>query len=419
MIYSEEKELDQVSSVSAEKIRAFVLEQAKSLRPEKLDAESVPFWKGLKEQGTELWLDTGDSDAASDIWVGDFTALTTNNTLLNTEIQKGIYDDLIPEANELLADIEIGLRVIEIAFILNAVHALRLVARFDTRVSVELHTAVAHDLKATIAYAKRFHDISPDRFIVKIPLTPTGLIATRQVRDLGIPVNFTLGFSARQNLFATALSRPSYVNVFLGRLNAYVADNELGTGDMVGEKATIASQRVIRDIAKTNPEPTKHIAASMRTAQQVADLAGVDVYTMPIKVADTARKNLNSSWTDRTQEDYPVEFKSSAIAKQVSILWDISPEENQAAQALGKFLPTSGNMLVEQLHARGIKSLFPYLSPQDYKTLADEGKIPKHATWSKRIEAGEIAIDTIANLAALESFKKDQVALDDRIRGLI
>jgi transaldolase len=47
------------------------------------------FWQNLRETGTELWLDTGDMDEAARNWTREMTALTTNNTLLNTEIQKG------------------------------------------------------------------------------------------------------------------------------------------------------------------------------------------------------------------------------------------------------------------------------------------------------------------------------------------
>ena len=37
--------------------------------------------------GSELWLDTGDIEAAAEPWTEEFTALTTNNTLLNAEVQ--------------------------------------------------------------------------------------------------------------------------------------------------------------------------------------------------------------------------------------------------------------------------------------------------------------------------------------------
>src|SRR4051812_9954513 len=59
---------------------------------------SSPFWRGLRALGSELWLDTGDIAAAGALWTSEFSALTTNNTLLNKEIQTGVYDRLIADA---------------------------------------------------------------------------------------------------------------------------------------------------------------------------------------------------------------------------------------------------------------------------------------------------------------------------------
>ena len=50
-------------------------------------------WSKLREIGTRLWLDTSDIEMAKELWSSEFEALTTNNTLLNKEVQKGIYDD--------------------------------------------------------------------------------------------------------------------------------------------------------------------------------------------------------------------------------------------------------------------------------------------------------------------------------------
>ncbi|MCH7646660.1 MAG: transaldolase, partial [Nitrospinae bacterium] len=51
---------------------------------------------------------------------------------------------------------------------------------FDADVSVELHTNLARDAEVSYQYGKRFHAICPDRFTVKVPLTPEGLIAARR-----------------------------------------------------------------------------------------------------------------------------------------------------------------------------------------------------------------------------------------------
>jgi transaldolase len=384
-------------------------------------SQSDPFWKGLKNTGTELWLDTGDIDAAESLWNDEFTALTTNNTLLNNEIQKGIYDELIEKAGKLLGDLSIEERIMEIAFILNGSHGLNLVNRFGGYVSVELHTASARDIDMTVHYARRFHKISPERFIIKIPLTPEGLIATRLLRDEGVPVNFTLGFSARQNYLASAFAYPSYVNVFLGRLGAYVADNALGDGNMVGEKATISSQRHVKAVSAQNGKPTLQIAASMRSAAQVKDLAGVDVYTMPVKVATAAKEELTGSWESCVDREYEVSFNPGIDEQSsgLSVLWDVSDSLIAFAEKLDSQPPATGDELVERAHGSGAGDLFPRMSPEDKRRIAADGKIPVHKNWKKRIEKGELAVDSLLNLAGLASFTVDQGKLDDRIRGLI
>jgi hypothetical protein len=61
-----------------------------------------PLWRQLRRVGTELWLDTGNLDEADRQWTGEFSALTTNNTLLNREVQQGTYDALVHQAADLL-----------------------------------------------------------------------------------------------------------------------------------------------------------------------------------------------------------------------------------------------------------------------------------------------------------------------------
>ena len=293
-------------------VHDFVLE--KSAREEKtLSFSEDSFWKGLRGVGTELWLDTGDMDAASKVWTREFSALTTNNTLLNKEVQKGIYDDVVRDAGRLLGSLDEPQRVMEIAFILNALHGLRLVKRFNALVSVELHTATADDVDAAVSYGLRFSRISPKNFIVKVPFTAAGFISTRTLRGEGIPVNFTLGFSARENYLIARFASPSYVNVFLGRLNSYVVDNALGDGLMVGEKATLASQAAVTKVSREAKKPTREIAASMRGGSQVRDLAGVDVMTIPTATAAEAREKLDGKWTSKLEESYRVALAPGVI----------------------------------------------------------------------------------------------------------
>ena len=99
-----------------------------------------------------------------------------------------------------------------------------------------------------MAFARRYFEIEPDHFFVKLPLTPDGFVAARILGREGVRVNFTLGFSARQNYLAAEFAKPWFVNVFLGRLNQLVEENKLGSPENVGEKAALASDEIIKDI---------------------------------------------------------------------------------------------------------------------------------------------------------------------------
>jgi len=387
---------------------------------------SKDVWKKVEESGSRLWLDTGDIEEATNLWCEEFSGLTTNNTLLNKEVQKGIYDELIARtAEDVRAEVPEKDLIIEIAFVLNAYHALKLVRTFGCAVSVELHTDLAHDVERTYTYAHRYWRICPKHFVIKVPLTPEGHIATRRLSAEGVPVNFTLGFGARQNYLATALGRPGFVNVFLGRLNSYVLDNGLGDGKFVGEKATLASQKGVAELRQTLKVGTMQIAASMRSGEQVATLAGVDVLTMPVKVArefeeSDGELDTVSAEAERAFEidlALGVEERTSGLAT----LWEIPDSFKEAVKALvghgGKDL--TSRSLQAFFIERGFPDLFPQWSEEDIATVQQDGKIPKLEHWTERLATGEVGLDALINLSGLYAFVADQKAMDERIRGMI
>ncbi len=55
----------------------------------------------------------------------------------------------------MLPDLDMQERIIEIAFILKAMHGLKLAETFRGKVSVELHTDMAHDIDRLVCYADR------------------------------------------------------------------------------------------------------------------------------------------------------------------------------------------------------------------------------------------------------------------------
>lgn len=392
-----------------------------------LALKEKPAWDKVRALGTRLWLDTGDIDEAKALWCSGFEALTTNNTLLNREIQKGLYDDFIRETAKTLqkaaSELDERQLILEIGFTLNAYHGLKLAEMFDARVSVELHTDLGHDVDASVAYGKRYYDICPERFYVKVPLTPAGLLAARKLGRLGVPINFTLGSSARQDYVAALLAQPRFVNVFMGRLNAFVADNRLGDGRNIGEKATLAAQRELLKLRDAGRTRTVLIGASMREGAQVPALAGLDVFTMPPKVASQYEQDPPAVLSAQVENDPSVELADGVRLADFNgaTLWDV-PQAFKAT--VDRLLDTD----VEALTPRRVRTHFaeagfadflPAWSEQDTRTAAVDGKVPVYERWKERLAARQIGLDALMNLSAFQAFATDQRALDERIRSLI
>ena len=387
--------------------------------------ESHPTWARLRELGTELWLDTGSLEDASRLWTREMSALTTNNALLNQEVQKGLYDDLIAQAATVLEPFGLSPRerVLEIAFILNARHGLRLVETFDACVSVEEHTDLANDVAAIVATARRYHAICPERFIIKIPLTPAGVLGTRLAAAEGIRINHTLGFSARQNYVVAHLARPAYVNVFLGRDGAFAADNGLGDGAGVGEMATLASQAMLAQLRKSHGIPTRQIGASIRSGEQVRDLAGLDVLTVPPKAAQ-GLLDLEvppDQLGDRTRDFPELSLGPDAEAAGLPSLWNIDSAlitcvDALAEEDLDRFTPDD---VVSYFADRGCGDVFPRWTDEQRATSAAEGKIPSLDNWRASLATGAVGLDALLNLAGLHAFAAAQQDMDNRVASVL
>jgi len=386
-----------------------------------------PIWQRLREIGSELWLDTGSIDETGQLWTQEFSALTTNNTLLNREVQKGQYDSLVAEANAILTgytELSERQRMLEIAFILNAKHGLRLVEKFDAYVSVEEHTALANDVTLAVEYAHRYYAICPQRFIVKIPFTPAGLLATRRLSKEGVPVNHTLGFSARQNYVIARIGQPQYVNVFLGRLNSFIVDNKLGSGAYVGEKATLASQAAVKKLRQGGKTVSRQIGASFREGAQIRDLAGIDVMTMPPKVAgEFLALDMTGQLTDKTGMNYKIGLADNVDSASIRLetLWDIDDKLVACLDALEKenldsFTPDD---LITFFESHNCGDVLVRWSDLQIATSTKEGKIPRLENWKDALADKSIGLDSLMNLAGLCSFMTDQKAMDERVAGVL
>jgi transaldolase len=386
--------------------------------------QSDPLLARLRELGTELWMDTGELELAQSIWRNELTALTTNNTLANQVVQSGVMDDVIQETVNKLGEAASGLSreelVMEIGFVINCRIALRLVEAFKVKVSVELHPSISRDIEKSVEYGKRYFRVCPEYFIIKVPLTPEGLLATRRIRQENIPVNFTLGFSARQNYLAARLSNPDYVNVFLGRLNAVVADNSAGSGEWIGEKVTLHTQSAVSEVRNKHADiNTRLIAASIRNGDQVATLAGLDVHTIPPKAMkefqESGRTPDQIKETEGTALNPDVDSThdwSTRVAK----LWDMDGDFRKAVDRLmarSDLDQLSGEVLIQFCEENGLDLFHPFTG-EDLNKIQDDGKIPKLADWP-----AAIALDDLMTQSALQSFTRDQNALDARIQSFL
>ena len=386
--------------------------------------QSDPTMARFKETGTELWIDTGDLEKAQSIWKSEFSALTTNNTLANQVVQTGVMDEVIHQTISRLNEVASGLtkeeRVTEVGFVINCHIALRLVRAFKTKVSIELHPSMSRNIGRTLDYARRYYRVCPEYFIVKIPLTPEGYLSVRTLRKEGMPINFTLGFSARQNYLAARLSNPEFVNVFLGRLNQVVSENSVGGGDLVGEKVTLATQEALLRVRKQYPEVgTRLIGASIRSGEQVAFLAGLDVMTIP-----------PSAMEEFLKMKHPVGTMSSNIGKDINPEIDFShlhgPRFHKLWEVPDAFVQFVNDLLASTnldsmnggemesfCRERNVDLFYPF-SPAQLKKILDLGKIPRLGEWSQ-----EVALVDLMTQSALQSFSKDQASLDDRIRSFL
>ncbi len=132
---------------------------------------------------------------------------------------------------------------------------------------------VSTDHEGIVKEAKHLHGLAPN-VVVKIPVIPEGLRATKTVSAIGIPVNMTLVFSANQGLLA-AKAGASYISPFIGRL------------DDIGQRG----MEVVEDLVTIRNNyrlKAQILVGSIRHPQHVLEAAkvGADIATMPPEVME-------------------------------------------------------------------------------------------------------------------------------------
>jgi transaldolase len=194
-----------------------------------------------------IFLDTAEIDEIREVarW-GILSGVTTNPTLMSKTSGKS-HEEVIRE----IADV------------------------VDGPISAE---TTSLDTAGMVEEGRQFARWHPN-VVVKVPSTPNGWAAVKELKRQDIRTNVTLCFSANQALFA-ALAGAYIISPFVGRLDDISEDG----------------MQVVRDtveIYRKHNLPTLVLAASIRHPLHIIDAAkaGADIATVPFKVLEQSTKH--------------------------------------------------------------------------------------------------------------------------------
>ena len=216
----------------------------------------------------KLFLDTADVDSISDSFLtGLIDGVTTNPTLMmkSGKNPEDVYQDLIN-----LGVPDISMEVVGDSYEMIQ-EGLRLFKKFGQQATI------------------------------KVPCTPDGLIACRELSRNLIKVNVTLIFSPSQAILS-AKAGATYVSPFVGRVD----DNSFGGLCLIKDIANVYE--------KQNWKGTEILAASIRNVRDVgrAFEYGANICTLPPVVF---RKMYKHILTDKGVELFENDWKSVQLSE--------------------------------------------------------------------------------------------------------
>ena len=162
----------------------------------------------------------------------------------------------------------------------------------------DISMEVIGDTGNMISEGKRLYKKYGKVATIKVPCTPNGLLACKDLTDDGINVNVTLIFSQAQAVLA-AKAGATYVSPFVGRVD----DNSFGGLCLVKD---------IANVYKVHGVETQVLAASLRGVRDAARAFeyGADIVTMPPGVFEGMYKHvLTDKGLDQFDKDYAASVK--------------------------------------------------------------------------------------------------------------
>ena len=162
----------------------------------------------------------------------------------------------------------------------------------------DISMEVIGDTGNMISEGKRLYKKYGKVATIKVPCTPNGLLACKELSDDGINVNVTLIFSQAQAVLA-AKAGATYVSPFVGRVD----DNSFGGLCLVKD---------IANVYKVHGVEPQVLAASLRGVRDAARAFeyGADIVTMPPGVFEGMYKHvLTDKGLDQFDKDYAASVK--------------------------------------------------------------------------------------------------------------
>ncbi len=216
-----------------------------STAPSTTSSTDVQPTDALSRQGVAIWLDDLSRERldtgglAAMIAERDVVGVTTNPSIFQAAITgSDRYADDIAALAADGADAEAIVRALTTDDVRRACDLFTPVweasARQDGRVSIEVDPRLAHDTEGTLAQARElWAEVDRPNLLVKVPATPAGLPAVRQLIAEGISVNVTLLFSLER---------------YRETIDAYLAglEDRLAAGQPLAEVTSVASFFVSR-----------------------------------------------------------------------------------------------------------------------------------------------------------------------------
>ena len=157
----------------------------------------------------------------------------------------------------------------------------------------DISMEVIGDTGNMISEGKRLYKKYGKVATIKVPCTPNGLLACKELTDDGINVNVTLIFSQAQAVLS-AKAGATYVSPFVGRVD----DNSFGGLCLVKD---------IAKVYKVHNIETQVLAASLRGVRDAARAFeyGADIVTMPPNVFEGMYNHvLTDKGLDQFDKDY-------------------------------------------------------------------------------------------------------------------